>query len=204
MGALMRELRGAGHAVPRMDLGGGIGVPYRADDTYPHPDDYAAMVERVTRGWEATLMFEPGRVIAGNSGVLLTRVIRVKPGATAPFVVVDAAMNDLARPALYDAFHDFVAVRCDGGKMAANIVGPVCETADTFAMGAEIDTVAAGDLAAFRTAGAYGATMASTYNSRALVPEVMVDASRFAVVAERIEPATILAAERVPEWLEEA
>ena len=203
IGALMRALRGEGHAVPRMDLGGGLGVPYRAGDVYPHPDDYAAMVERVTRGWEASLMFEPGRVIAGNSGVLLTRVIRVKPGAVAPFVVVDAAMNDLARPALYDAWHDFVAVRCDGGKMTANIVGPVCETADTFAMGREIDTVAAGDLAAFRTAGAYGATMASTYNSRALVPEVMVDGARFAVVAERIEPATILAAERVPEWLED-
>lgn len=203
IGALMRALRGEGHAVPRMDLGGGLGVPYRAGDVYPHPDDYAAMVERVTRGWEASLMFEPGRVIAGNSGVLLTRVIRVKPGATAPFVVVDAAMNDLARPALYDAWHDFVAVRCDGGKMTANIVGPVCETADTFAMGREIDAVAAGDLAAFRTAGAYGATMASTYNSRALVPEVMVDGARFAVVAERIESATILAAERVPEWLQD-
>jgi diaminopimelate decarboxylase len=208
MGTLMRELRASGHAVPRMDLGGGVGVPYRAGDHYPHPDEYAAMVERVTRAWEATLMFEPGRVIAGNSGVLLTRVIRVKPGVRAPFVVVDAAMNDLARPALYDAFHDFVAVRCDKGpgageKVTANIVGPVCESADTFAMGCEIDAVAAGDLAVFRTAGAYGATMASTYNSRALVPEVMVDGSRFAVVAERIEPETILAAERVPEWLDD-
>jgi diaminopimelate decarboxylase len=203
MGELMRALRSEGHAVPRMDLGGGVGVPYRAGDVFPHPDEYAAMVAQVTRDWEATLMFEPGRVIAGNSGVLLTRVIRVKPGASAPFVVVDAAMNDLLRPALYDAWHDFVAVRCDGGKMAANIVGPVCESSDTFAMGREIDTIAAGDLAAFRTAGAYGATMASTYNSRALVPEVMVDGARFAVVAERIEPATILAAERVPEWLED-
>jgi diaminopimelate decarboxylase len=202
MGTLMRELRASGHAVPRMDLGGGIGVPYRAADLFPSPAAYAAMVERVTRGWEATLMFEPGRVIAGNSGVLLTRVIRVKPGATAPFVIVDAAMNDLARPALYDAFHDFLAVRPDGAAMTANIVGPVCESTDTFAMGRAIDAVAAGDLAAFRTAGAYGATMASTYNSRALVPEVMVDASRFAVVAERIDPAAILAAERVPEWLE--
>jgi diaminopimelate decarboxylase len=203
MGELMRGLRREGHAVPRMDLGGGVGVPYRTGDIFPHPDEYAAMVAQVTRDWDATLMFEPGRVIAGNSGVLLTRVIRVKPGASAPFVVVDAAMNDLLRPALYDAWHDFVAVRCDGGKMTANIVGPVCETGDTFAMGREIDTVAAGDLAAFRTAGAYGATMASTYNSRALVPEVMVDGARFAVVAERIDPATILAAERVPEWLED-
>ena len=201
MGELMRAVRGEGHAVPRMDLGGGVGVPYRAGEVFPSPDEYAAMVERVTRGWDAALMFEPGRVIAGNSGVLLTRVIRVKPGAGAPFVVVDAAMNDLMRPALYDAWHDFVAVRCDGGRMTANIVGPVCESSDTFALAREIDTVAAGDLAAFRTAGAYGATMASTYNSRALVPEVMVDGARFAVVAERIDPATILAAERVPEWL---
>jgi diaminopimelate decarboxylase len=202
MGALMRELRAAGHAVPRMDLGGGVGVPYRAGDVFPSPAEYAAMVERATRGWDATLMFEPGRVIAGNTGVLLTRVIRVKPGASAPFVVVDAAMNDLARPALYDAWHDFVAVRESGARMVANIVGPVCESTDTFAMGREIEGVAAGDLAVFRTAGAYGATLASTYNSRALVPEVMVDGARFATVADRIDPATILAAERVPEWLD--
>ncbi len=146
-------------------------------------------------------MFEPGRVIAGNTGVLLTRVIRVKQGATAPFVIVDAAMNDLARPAMYDAWHDFIAVRPSGQAMTANIVGPICESSDTFAMGREIDVVAAGDLAVFRTAGAYGATMASTYNSRALVPEVMVDEARWAVVADRIDPATILAAERVPDWL---
>lgn len=201
MGALLRDLRGAGHAVPRMDLGGGVGVPYRPGDTFPSPAAYAAMVARASRGWDATLMFEPGRVIAGNTGVLLTRVIRTKPGASAPFVIVDAAMNDLARPALYDAWHDFVAVRPDGGRMLANIVGPVCESTDTFAMGREIDAVAAGDLAVFRTAGAYGATLASTYNSRALVPEVMVDGARYAIVAERIAPETILAAERVPEWL---
>jgi diaminopimelate decarboxylase len=202
MGALMRELRGAGHAVPRMDLGGGVGVPYRAGDVFPSPAEYAAMVERATRGWQATLMFEPGRVIAGNTGVLLTRVIRVKPGASAPFVIVDAAMNDLARPALYEAWHDFVAVRPSGERAVANIVGPVCESTDTFAIGREIDAVAPGDLAVFRTAGAYGATLASTYNSRALVPEVMVDGARFATVADRIDPATILAAERVPEWLD--
>ena len=202
MGELMRALRGQGHAVPRMDLGGGLGVPYREGEVLPSPAEYATMIARVTAGWDATLLFEPGRVIAGNSGVLLTRVIRVKPGAKAPFVIVDAAMNDLARPSLYDAWHDFVAVRPSGSRAPANIVGPVCETADTFAMAREVDAVAPGDLAAFRTAGAYGATMASTYNSRALVAEVMVDGPRFAVVAERIEPASILAAERVPEWLE--
>jgi diaminopimelate decarboxylase len=156
----------------------------------------------VTRDWDATVMFEPGRVITGNSGVLVTQVIRVKPGLTCPFVVVDAAMNDLVRPAMYDAWHDFIAVTPTGARMTANIVGPICESSDTFAMGRDIDVVQAGDLAVFRTAGAYGATMANTYNSRALVPEVMVDGDKWAVVADRIEPATILAAERVPEWLE--
>ena len=201
MGALMREIRVAGQPVTHMDLGGGIGVPYKAGDIYPAPEEYAAMVARVTADWDVTLMFEPGRVIAGNTGVLLTRVIRVKQGATAPFVIVDAAMNDLARPAMYDAWHDFIAVRPSGQAMTANIVGPICESSDTFAMGRTIDVVAAGDLAVFRTAGAYGATMASTYNSRALVPEVMVDEERWAVVADRIDPATILAAEHVPDWL---
>ncbi len=201
MGDLMRSIRAQGHSVTHMDLGGGIGVPYKPGDVFPSPADYGAMVARVTADWDATLMFEPGRVIAGNSGVLVTRVIRVKEGVAAPFVVVDAAMNDLARPALYDAWHDFLAVAPDGQRMTANIVGPICESSDTFAMGREIDAVRAGDLAVFRTAGAYGATMASTYNSRALVPEVMVDGNRWAVVAERIDPATILAAEHVPEWL---
>ncbi|MDE8650353.1 diaminopimelate decarboxylase [Novosphingobium album (ex Liu et al. 2023)] len=202
MGALMRVLRGQGLTVTHMDLGGGLGVPYKASDVLPGPEDYGAMVAEVTQGWNATVMFEPGRVITGNSGVLITQVIRVKPGAINPFVVVDAAMNDLARPALYDAWHDFVAVRPSGERMIANIVGPICESSDTFAMGREIDAVKAGDLAVFRTAGAYGATMANTYNSRALVPEVMVDGDRWAVVANRIEPATILAAEHVPEWLD--
>ncbi len=201
MGALMQAIRDQGQLVTHMDLGGGIGVPYKAGDIYPTPQQYAAMVARVTADWDVTLMFEPGRVIAGNTGVLLTRVIRVKEGVSAPFVIVDAAMNDLARPAMYDAWHDFVAVEPSGKSMTANIVGPICESADTFAMGRTIDAVAAGDLAVFRTAGAYGATMASTYNSRALVPEVMVDEARWAVVADRIDPATILAAERVPDWL---
>lgn len=202
MGELMRELRGAGHAITHIDLGGGLGVPYRAGDALPTPQDYGAVVAEVARDWDVELMFEPGRVITGNAGVLVTEVIRVKEGAGAPFVVVDAAMNDLARPAMYDAWHDFVAIVPNGEKMIANIVGPICESSDTFAMRREIDAVAAGDLAAFRTAGAYGATMANTYNSRALVPEVLVDGSRWAVVADRIEPATIMAAERVPDWLQ--
>jgi diaminopimelate decarboxylase len=202
VGVLIQELRDQGHKVTHVDLGGGLGVRYRDGDNPPEPAEYGAMVARVTKDWGVRLMFEPGRVIAGNAGVLLTRVIRVKPGSgNAPFAIVDAAMNDLARPALYDAWHDFDAVEPNGRKMTANIVGPVCETGDTFAMGREIDVVEANDLAIFRTAGAYGATMASTYNSRGLVPEVLVDGDKFAVVAERISPETILAAEHVPDWL---
>lgn len=203
MGELMRAIRAEGNSVTHMDLGGGIGVPYKAGEVFPSPTEYGAMVAGVTADWDVTLMFEPGRVITGNSGVLITRVIRVKPGVTSPFVIVDAAMNDLARPALYDAWHDFIAVRPSGETITANIVGPICESSDTFAMGRIIDTVKPGDLAAFRTAGAYGATMANTYNSRPLVPEVMVDGDRWAIVANRIDPAAILAAERVPDWLAE-
>ena len=201
IGALVRELRASGHAVERVDLGGGLGVPYRDGEVLPTPADYGAMVTRACADWDVELMFEPGRVIAGNAGVLLTRVIWVKPGVVHPYVIVDAAMNDLARPALYDAWHDFVAVQPSGARLVANIAGPVCESGDTFAMGRDIDAVASGDLAVFRTAGAYGATMASTYNSRALVPEVLVDGARFAVVADRVQPETLIAAERVPEWL---
>jgi diaminopimelate decarboxylase len=203
IGVLVQELRDDGHTITHVDLGGGLGVRYKDGDNPPEPAEYGAMVARVTKDWGVRLMFEPGRVIAGNAGILLTRVIRVKPGSgNLPFAIVDAAMNDLARPALYDAWHDFEAVEPNGQKMAANIVGPVCETGDTFAMGREIDSVAANDLAIFRTAGAYGATMASTYNSRGLVPEVLVDGDKFAIVAERISPAAILAAEHVPDWLE--
>ena len=201
VGELVAQIRSLGLPVERVDLGGGLGVPYRAGDVFPSPAELGAMVARVTRDWGVRLMFEPGRVIAGNSGVLLTEVIWVKPGVTNPYVIVDAAMNDLARPALYDAWHDFMAVNPTGARMTANIAGPVCESGDTFAMGREIDAVARGDLAIFRTAGAYGATMASTYNSRALVPEVLVNGDAFAVVAERILPETILAAEHIPEWL---
>lgn len=203
VGDLIAELRAAGQTVTHADLGGGLGVPYRAGEVFPSPEAYAAMVARVTKDWDVTLMFEPGRVICGNAGVLLTRVIRVKRASNRPpFVIVDAAMNDLARPAMYGAWHDFDAVRPSGERMIANIVGPICETGDTFAMDREIDALVAGDLAVFRTAGAYGATMASSYNSRGFIAEVMVDGDRFAVVADRILPEAISAAERVPEWLD--
>jgi diaminopimelate decarboxylase len=201
VGELVAQLRAAGHTITHVDLGGGLGVPYEPDDKVSSAEEFGAMVKRVTADWDVTLMFEPGRFICGNAGVLVTEVIWVKPASINPYVIVDAAMNDLARPALYDAWHDFDAVAPTGERMMANIAGPVCETGDTFAMAREIDVVRNGDLGVFRTAGAYGATMASTYNSRALVPEVLVDGDRYAVVADRIAAETILAAERVPEWL---
>lgn len=202
MGDLIGQLRGGGHAVTHADLGGGLGVPYKPGDILPSPAEYGALVARICRDWDVTLMFEPGRVIAGNAGVLLTRVVRVKRNANRdPFVIVDAAMNDLARPAMYGAWHDFEPVRPDGQTMTANIVGPICETGDTFATGRLIGAVERGELAIFRTAGAYGATMASSYNSRGFVPEVMVDGDRFAIVADRLPAAQIMSAERVPDWL---
>lgn len=201
LGDLVTSLRGAGHEITHVDLGGGLGVPYRKGEDLPSPAQYGAMVARVTQDWGVRLIFEPGRVIAGNAGVLLTRVVRVKRGINDPFVIVDAAMNDLARPALYGAYHDFAAVEPNGENMTANIVGPICETGDTFAMGRECDALQAGDLAVFRTAGAYGATMASSYNSRGFVAEVLVDGDKFAVVADRIDASAIMDAERVPDWL---
>jgi diaminopimelate decarboxylase len=202
MGELIAQLRAAGHKVTHADLGGGLGVPYKSGEVLPSPAEYGALVSRVAKGWDVTLMFEPGRVIAGNAGVLLTRVIRVKRNANRdPFVIVDAAMNDLARPAMYGAWHDFEPVRPTGQHMTANIVGPICETGDTFATGREIGAVERDELAIFRTAGAYGATMASSYNSRGFVPEVMVDGDRFAVVADRLPAMHIMSAERVPDWL---
>ena len=202
VGKLVEDLRAAGHTITHVDLGGGLGVPYRDDESPPSPGEYGAMVARVTKDWGVHLTFEPGRVIAGNAGVLLTRVIRVKRGGNGPpFVIVDAAMNDLARPALYGAWHDFIAVEPSGKRMTANIVGPICETGDTFAHDRECEALVAGDLAVFRTSGAYGATMASSYNSRGFVPEVLVDGDRFALVADRIPAAAIMDAERVPEWL---
>jgi len=200
--ALVNDLRASGHTITHVDLGGGLGVPYKAGEVPPSPAEYGAMVERVTKDWDVRLTFEPGRVIAGNAGVLLTRVVRVKRGGNGPpFVIVDAAMNDLARPALYGAWHDFDAVEPSGERMTANIVGPICETGDTFAKDRECDALQSGDLAVFRTAGAYGATMASSYNSRGFVAEVMVDGDRFAVVADRIDASAIMDAERVPDFL---
>jgi diaminopimelate decarboxylase len=202
VGELISQLRSAGHEIAIADLGGGLGVPYDPSlPAPPSPADYGAMVSRVTGGWDVRLVFEPGRLIVANAGVLLSRVIRIKPGAAHPFVIVDAAMNDLMRPALYDAWHKIDAVRPSGEHWIANVVGPVCETGDTFATAREMDKVEAGDLVVFRTAGAYAAAMSSTYNSRPLTPEVLVDGHRWAVVRPRIDVDRLIAAHRMPEWL---
>tara|TARA_R110000787_G_scaffold47085_20_gene114158 strand:+ start:15009 stop:16274 length:1266 start_codon:yes stop_codon:yes gene_type:complete len=202
VGALITALREAGHDIRTADLGGGLGVPYDPSQPLPpSPADYGAMVCRVAQGWPVRLMFEPGRVIVGNAGALLSRVVRVKQGAKAPFVIVDAAMNDLLRPSLYDAWHDIRAVAPSGQLAAANVVGPVCETGDTFAMGRDMDVVEAGDLVAFMTAGAYGATMAGTYNSRPLTPEVLVSGDRWAVVRARPPIETLIEGDSIPDWL---
>jgi diaminopimelate decarboxylase len=202
IGSLIADLRADGHIVTSADLGGGLGVPYNpAERPPPSPHAYGDMVRTVTHGWDVALAFEPGRLIVANAGVLLTRVIRVKDGVSAPFVIVDAAMNDLLRPSLYDAWHDIRAVRPRNEHFIANVVGPVCESGDTFAMARAMDVAHPGDLIIFATAGAYAATMASTYNSRALTPEVMVSGDNWAVVRARVPIETLIAADSVPDWI---
>ncbi len=202
VGTLIGELREAGHDIRFADLGGGLGVPYDRDMPHPPgPAEYGAMVARITADWKVRLIFEPGRLIVANAGVLLSEVIRVKPGVGDPFVVVDAAMNDLMRPSLYDAYHAIDPVTPGNSQMTVNVVGPICESGDTFATGRTMGTVGAGDLVVFRTAGAYAATMASTYNSRPLTPEVMVSGDRFAVIRERQDIEVLIAADKLPEWL---
>lgn len=202
LGDLARQLEAGGHAIARIDVGGGLGVPYRSDQPAPpSPADYAAMVARATAGWPWRLMFEPGRMIVGNAGVLVSEVILTKEGAARHFIVVDAAMNDLLRPSLYGAWHDITAVRARDARTVATVVGPICETGDTFAEDRTMDDVQAGDLVAVMTAGAYGATMASTYNSRPLVPEVMVKGGQWAIVSQRNQPAAMLALDAKAPWL---
>jgi diaminopimelate decarboxylase len=203
IGGLIAELRAAGHDIATADLGGGLGVPYDpAKPIPPSPAAYGAMVREVTEGWNVRFVFEPGRVIVGNAGVLLTRVVRVKQGETQPFVIVDAAMNDLLRPSLYDAWHEIRAVEPSGARFTATVVGPICESGDTFAKRRTMDEVKEGDLVAFMTAGAYGATMASTYNSRGLTPEVMVSGHHWAIVRARQPIESLISADSLPAWLE--
>ena len=201
LGEILGQLRSAGHRISIVDLGGGLGIPYDGDQPRPpSPQEYGEMVRRVTGGWDARLVFEPGRLIVAEAGVLLSRVVRVKPGAKCPWVIVDAAMNDLLRPALYDAFHAIHAVVPKGRRTRANVVGPVCESGDTFALAREMDIVGDGDLLMFRCAGAYGAAMSSGYNSRPLAPEVLVNGREWALVRRRVD-VDALASCMIPDWL---
>lgn len=204
LGELIAALRRDGFDLTIADLGGGLGVPYGPGQPLPpSPKAYGAMVTRVTKDWNIRLAFEPGRLISGNAGVLLSRVVRVKPGETHPWVIVDAAMNDLMRPALYDAYHHVEAVQPTGERTIANVVGPVCESGDTFAMARDMDRMGEGDLLIFRTAGAYGAAMSNGYNSRELTPEVLVNGDKWALVRRRIDLAEA-SAMPAPEWLRPA
>jgi diaminopimelate decarboxylase len=201
---LVRELRAEGLAVRRADLGGGLTVPYEDGDPAVRPHEYAKLVCEVFGKLDLALAFEPGRFLVGSGGALVASVEYVKESSGHPVVVVDAAMNDLIRPALYEAFHDIVPVREPGRNAIpspADIVGPVCESTDTFAKARDLPPLAEGDLVAFKTAGAYGAVMASTYNTRPLVPEVLVSGDRFDVIRARPTHDEMLALDRVPEWL---
>jgi len=204
---LVEALKKDGIHLPRLDLGGGLGVPYRhaSNEMPPLPADYGALVKEVFGGMGCSLMFEPGRLLVGNAGTLVSQVLFVKEGSSRNFVICDAAMNDLLRPAMYDAFHDIRPVKEPGpetGQAPFDVVGPVCETGDTFARQRLLPPLAEGDLIAFATAGAYGATMSSTYNSRPLVPEVLVKGDQFAVVRARPTYEQMFALESVPEWVE--
>lgn len=201
--AAAERLRGAGLPLSRLDLGGGLGVPYSPGAEPPPPSAYAALVNRSFAGFEAELIFEPGRLIAGNAGVLLTRVLRVQERPERRILVLDAAMNDLLRPSLYGAHHALTPVRQAAADELADLVGPVCETGDTFARGAQVPRLQAGDLACFMTAGAYAASMSSTYNSRPLIPEVLVSGDRYALVRRRQSTAELLRLEMVPQWLQD-
>ena len=202
---LARDLMAAGHDLHHLDLGGGLGIPYRHDDPPPpDPAAFAAVIKERTRSLGLKLVFEMGRMIAGNAGILLTRVLYVKEGEGRTFVIVDAAMNDLIRPTLYEAHHDIVPVGeadARSERVRADIVGPVCETGDYLALGRDIAPVRPGDLLAVMTAGAYGAVQAGTYNTRPLVPEVMVRGRSVAVVRPRQSYEELIGADRVPEWL---
>ncbi len=201
---LVAILRADGFDIRRLDLGGGLGVPYEDDEAPPSPAEYADAIATTLGDLGCRIVLEPGRLLVGNAGILVSQVIYVKEGATRTFVVVDAAMNDLMRPALYEAHHDIQPVTeppAEAPVAPVDVVGPVCETGDTFARQRPLPPLAAGDLVVFRTAGAYGASMASTYNSRPLVPEVLVDGGRFAVVRARPTYEDMLALENLPDWL---
>ncbi|WP_029006656.1 diaminopimelate decarboxylase [Azorhizobium doebereinerae] len=201
---LARDLLAAGHRLHHLDLGGGLGVPYAASDPVPPaPEAYAEVITRALGGLDLPLVFEMGRMIVANAGILVTRVLYVKHGEGKTFVIVDAAMNDLIRPTLYEAHHDVQPVQKRPGAAVrrVDVVGPVCETGDYLALDRELPEVMPGDLLAIMTAGAYGAVQASTYNTRPLVPEVLVHGPQAAVVRPRIDADALIALDRVPSWL---
>jgi diaminopimelate decarboxylase len=200
----VRVLRTDGHVISHVDLGGGLGIPYRDNDDAPHPDAYAAMVKRATRDLGCTLIFEPGRLLVGNAGILVARVLYLKRGESKTFVIVDAGMNDLIRPTLYEAHHEIRPVReavQGASRIVADVVGPVCESGDFLALDRAMPAPQPGDLIAVMTAGAYGAVQAGTYNTRALVPEVLVREGEWALVRPRLEVATLIGLDRLPPWL---
>ncbi len=203
---LVDRLRADGHAIDRVDLGGGLGIPYFEDSAAappPSPAEYGELVRETVGHLGCRILLEPGRVIMGNAGILVARTIYIKSGATRQFVILDAAMNDLIRPTLYSAHHAIEPVSeplADTSAASYDVVGPVCETGDTFAQARGLPPVEAGDLIVIRSAGAYGAVMASTYNARPLVPEVLVDGDRFAIVRQRVETAEMMRYESIPEW----
>jgi diaminopimelate decarboxylase len=203
MADLARDLLASGHNIRHLDLGGGLGVPYRGtNDVPPHPDEYAAMVKRTLGHLGLRYVLEPGRMIVGNAGILVSRVIYVKEGEANHFVIHDAAMNDLIRPTLYDAWHDIIAVAepKDGATMTADVVGPVCESGDYFARARRLPRLAQGDLLATMTAGAYGAVQSGTYNSRPLVPEILVKGDKWAIVRPRQTYEEMIGLDRLAHW----
>ncbi|MEQ1650238.1 MAG: diaminopimelate decarboxylase [Hyphomicrobiaceae bacterium] len=208
MRELTESLRADGHTIERLDLGGGLGIPYDIPEDFDHgPDlihDYAAMVSKTFAGIDAELGFEPGRLIVGNAGILVTRALHLNPRPHTTFLVVDAAMNDLVRPAMYEAYHEVWPItQADKSAPRLNydIVGPICESGDTFAKNRKLSETKPGDLIAIMTAGAYGATMSSTYNSRLLVPEVLVSGNQYAVVRPRPSYDDLINLDRIPSWL---
>jgi diaminopimelate decarboxylase len=202
---LTETLRAQGHTISRLDLGGGLGIPYaRSNEAPPLPTDYGALIKRTVGHLGCEIEIEPGRLISGNSGLLVSGVIYVKNGEDRDFLILDAAMNDLVRPSMYGAHHDIVPVKESAGLShgrAYDVVGPVCETGDTFAKKRPLPDLAEGDLVAFRSAGAYGAVMASEYNTRPLIPEVLVQGDQFAVIRARPTFDEILSRDTIPKWL---
>jgi diaminopimelate decarboxylase len=201
---LAQRLRAAGHDIARIDVGGGLGIPYKQGDEPPPPSAYAAMIAEVSEGLGVQVILEPGRVIAGNAGVMLTTALYEKAAPDRSFLIVDAGMNDLMRPALYGAHHDIRPLKqaaTDAPEKTYDVVGPICESTDKFAAGREMPAVAPGDRLAFMSAGAYGAVLSSAYNTRPLVPEVLVNGDRFDIVRRRPDLEEMLQLEQVPDWL---